>query len=150
MKQRRKRVHQPPIDPERRDTEARGRWTGIALGVIGVAAVMLGLGRQTSLPLPDGSRATERQIVRAFTRGGLHVARSRTQPAGPRIENTARIGQDAERSALADTPDIPDEAAALVPATNPPRPPEPSAALPPETQAAAVTIATNVDEACPT
>jgi hypothetical protein len=90
-----RRIEQPPIDPSRRDPEARGFWPGFVLAVAGLILLSSGLLRSTEAETADGERVRETQLVKAFTSSGIHLAESATQ-APPRLEPPPEPGQPFE------------------------------------------------------
>jgi hypothetical protein len=73
------RVHQPAINLLARDTEHRDFWPGFVLALIGLVLLAAGFSHLTDLETLDQNNAWERQLVKAFSTGGLQYA----TPAAP-------------------------------------------------------------------
>jgi len=77
----RRRISQPPVDPERRNPERHGFWLGAALILIALALIVTGSMRVTALPTVDGLPATEVELMRSFASGGLQRVPPPTPPS---------------------------------------------------------------------
>jgi hypothetical protein len=68
---RRKRVPQPPVHPLLRNTEQHDFWPAAVIAAIALALLFSGARQMTSVETTDGASASEVQLVKAFSRGGL-------------------------------------------------------------------------------
>lgn len=76
----RPRVPQPPINPRLRNAEEHGFWPAFAVALVAAALLFCGARHVTGLETVDGDSATEPQLVKAFTRGGLVFQEPRLFP----------------------------------------------------------------------
>ena len=74
------RIAQPPVDPSLRPTEARGFWPGLILATAAVLLLAIGWRLPSAIATSDGERATQFQLVKAFTCSGLEAKSSVTMP----------------------------------------------------------------------
>ena len=65
------RVAQPPVDPARRNPERHEFWTGFVLVLIAALCLIAGSQHVTDVGSVGGDNATEYQLIRAFSSGGL-------------------------------------------------------------------------------
>ncbi len=66
-----RRVPQPPVDPARRSREARAFGPGLAGALVGMALLAFGLRHVTGVETVEGAAASETQLVKAYSSGGL-------------------------------------------------------------------------------
>jgi hypothetical protein len=65
-------------------------WTGLAVAGVGVLLAVAGWGHQTRVETAAGGLAWERELVRAFSRGGLKYTDLQAPPApGPNQDAAA-------------------------------------------------------------
>jgi hypothetical protein len=88
-----KRIAQPPLNPARRDPERHDFWPGFIMALIAVVLIYCGAQHLTGVETVGGAAATEIQLVRAFSSGGLQYA---TRVAGA---EAPRPGVDAATAA---------------------------------------------------
>jgi hypothetical protein len=74
-----KRVPQPPLNPALRDPERHDFWPGLIAAIIGLVLGVCGVRHLTGLETVDGGTATETQLVKACSTGGLKYP----EPAPP-------------------------------------------------------------------
>ena len=71
-------VEQPAQAQASRDVGSRGFWPGFVLIALGLVLGVWGIARLTKAETVDGGKASERQLTKAFTSGGL-------QPVEPKL-----------------------------------------------------------------
>jgi len=84
-----KRVPQPPVNPAARALERHDFWPGFVATVAGLAVVFCGARHLTGVETVEGDIASEAQLVKAFSSGGLQYASQQPPPAPPNLENVA-------------------------------------------------------------
>jgi hypothetical protein len=89
----RQRIAQPPINPQQRDREHHDFWLGFVLALIGVIVCFCGLRNLTGVETTDGDSASELQLVKAFSSGGLELT---DLAAPPRLEAQGDPAANAE------------------------------------------------------
>ena len=94
----RERVPQPPVNPLRRDTEHHDFWTGFILAIIAAVVFFCGVRHVTGVETQDGDSATEFQLVRSFTSGGLHFAKAGPPPNPASFADPGAFAEAAERA----------------------------------------------------
>jgi hypothetical protein len=77
-----RRIHQPPVNPGRRDLEHHHFRPGFIAVLTGLVLVLLGARHLTGVGTMTGSIATETQLIAGFASGGLQYA-DRIAPAPP-------------------------------------------------------------------
>jgi hypothetical protein len=77
-----KRLPQPPVNPASRDIEHHDFWPGFIAVLFGSVLVFGGARHLTGVDTVGGSAASEIQLVKAFSFGGVQYA-SRIAPAPP-------------------------------------------------------------------
>jgi hypothetical protein len=75
------RIAQPDVQRFSRSLEQRDGWVGLALVLTSVALLICGARHLTGLSTTDGETASERQLVKAFSSGGLHASNPAAMPA---------------------------------------------------------------------
>ena len=78
------RVPQPPVDAARRKTERHRFWPGAVLTLAGLVFLGAGVSRPTSVDTVSGGPASETQLMKAFTSGGLQFGDEQEPPAPPK------------------------------------------------------------------
>jgi hypothetical protein len=92
-----KRVPQPPIDPARRDPERHEFWPGLVGVVIAGALLFCGARHLTAIDTVGGSTATEAQLTKAFSVGGLQYADQVAPAPPPRLDDPAAAAEALDR-----------------------------------------------------
>ena len=77
------RVPQPPVNPARRDVEHHDFWPGSIVTLIGIVFVLGGAQHLTSVDTVEGSTASEVQLMKAFSSGGLQYPDQQPLPPPP-------------------------------------------------------------------
>ena len=77
------RVPQPPVNPARRDVEHHDFWPGSIMTLIGIVLVLGGAQHLTSVDTVEGSTASEVQLMKAFSSGGLQYPDQQPLPPPP-------------------------------------------------------------------
>ena len=75
-----RRVFQPPIIPSARESEARDAWAGLALGCLALTLLLCGVSHITGIDTLAGSGASEYQLMKAFSSGGLRYSDAMAPP----------------------------------------------------------------------
>ena len=89
----RQRIAQPPINPQQRDREHHDFWLGFVLTLIGVIVCLGGVRNLTGVETTDGESASELQLVKAFSSGGLEFT---DLAAPPRLDDQGDPAANAE------------------------------------------------------
>jgi hypothetical protein len=92
-----KRVPQPPVNPALRALERHDFWPGFAAALAGVIVAFCGARHLTGVDTVAGNAASEIQLVKAFSSGGLQYASELAPPAPPRIEDPAAEAEALDR-----------------------------------------------------
>ena len=101
----RNRVPQPPVNPLLRDTERNDFWTGLILVIIAGVILFSGARHVTGVETQEGDSATELQLIRSFTSGGLHFARPGPPPNPGAFDDPGAAAEAMERaSRIAELP----------------------------------------------
>jgi hypothetical protein len=87
------RIPQPPVDRASRAREGHDFWPGIVVALAGAALAFCGARHLTNLGTVDGGTASETQLVRAFSSGGLQYADQIVPPPPPKLEGVANPGE---------------------------------------------------------
>ena len=82
------RITQPDVNPALRDPERHGFWPGFLVAWCGVALVLAGAWRVTSIETTEGGLAREPQLIKAFANGGLRF------PPKPRVLAVPALNAD--------------------------------------------------------
>jgi hypothetical protein len=93
----RKRVPQPPVDPARRDLERHDFWPGFIAALIGVVLLFCGARHLTGVDTVGGSTASEAQLTKAFSAGGLQYADQLPPAPPPKFEDSASSAEALDR-----------------------------------------------------
>lgn len=97
MSRLRHRRPQPPICPDTRPDERHAFLPGALAAVLGLALLGFGVARTTAVPVKDGGRASERQLVRAFALSGLQYEAHLPPPVPPRFDNPDTAAEELAR-----------------------------------------------------
>ena len=92
-----KRVPQPPVNPALRALEHHDFWPGFVVVLIGGVLAFGGVRHLTGVDTVSGSTATEIQLVKAFSSGGVQYASQLAPPAPPRLEDPAAEAEALDR-----------------------------------------------------
>jgi len=92
-----KRVPQPPVKPFLRDVERHDFWPGFVAVVAGVVLAFCGAHHLTGLDTVAGNTATEIQLARAFSSGGLQYANELAPPPPPKLSDPAAEAEALDR-----------------------------------------------------
>jgi hypothetical protein len=92
-----KRVPQPPVNPASRALEHHEFWPAFVVAVIGLVVLVCGARRMTNVDTTDGGIASEAQLMKAFSSGGLQFADELPPPAPPKFNNSANPAEALER-----------------------------------------------------
>jgi hypothetical protein len=92
-----KRISQPPINPALRDVERHDFWPGFVAVVAGVVLAFCGVRHLTGVDTVAGNTATEIQVVKAFSSGGLQYADQLAPPAPPKLTDPAAEAEALDR-----------------------------------------------------
>ena len=76
----RNRVEQPPIQPALRDVEHHDFWPGFVCALIGSIVLLAGALHITGVETTDGGTASEPQLVKAFSSGGIRLVDRTARP----------------------------------------------------------------------
>jgi len=90
-------IPQPPVNRALRAPEGRDFWSGFAVALAGAALAFCGAWHLTSLGTVDGNTASETQLVRAFSSGGLQYADQAAPPPPPKLDAAANPGEALDR-----------------------------------------------------
>jgi hypothetical protein len=91
------RVPQPPVNPALRDLERHGFWPGFVAVAVGVVLTFWGVRHLTSLGTATGNTASEIQLVKAFSSGGLQYANELAPPPPPNLPDPAAQAEALDR-----------------------------------------------------
>jgi len=91
------RVPQPPVNPALRALERHDFWPGFAAVLAGVIVTFCGARHLTGVDTVAGNSASELQLVRAFSSGGVQYASQLAPPAPPKLEDPAAEAEALDR-----------------------------------------------------
>ncbi len=92
-----KRIPQPPVNPALRDLERHDFWPGFVAVIAGVVLAFGGVRHLTFLGTVTGDTASEIQLVKAFSSGGLQYANEMAPPPPPRLSDPAAEAEALDR-----------------------------------------------------
>ena len=92
-----KRVPQPPLNAAQRDLERHDFWPGFIAAIIGVLLLFCGARHLTGVDTIEGSTASEAQLTKAFSAGGLQYADQMPLPAPPMLDDSAAAAEALDR-----------------------------------------------------
>ncbi|MGP8052668.1 MAG: hypothetical protein ACLQAH_02490 [Limisphaerales bacterium] len=92
-----KRVPQPPVNPALRALERHDFWPGFVVVLAGVVVAVCGARHLTGVDTVDGNTASEIQLVKAFSSGGVQYASQLAPVAPPRLEDPAAEAEALDR-----------------------------------------------------
>ena len=92
-----KRVPQPPVNPSLRALERHDFWPGFVAAVAGLVVLLCGAGRLTNVDTSDGGTASEAQLIKAFSSGGLQFADQLAPPPPPNFNAASNPAEALDR-----------------------------------------------------
>ena len=90
-------ISQPPINPALRNPERHYFWPGFVAVVAGVVLTVCGARHLTTVDTIDGSSASEIQLVKAFSSGGLQYPEQVPPPPPPKPDGSANSAEALDR-----------------------------------------------------
>jgi hypothetical protein len=93
-----RRVPQPPLNPALRGREQHDFWAGFVVVLIGLLLVVCGAKHLTAVETSDGGTASETQLVKALSFGGLQFPEQVAPPPPPRSGDPAALVQWAQKN----------------------------------------------------
>jgi hypothetical protein len=91
------RVPQPPVQPGLRDREQHEFWPGFVTSLIGILLIFCGVRHLTAVDTVEGNTASETQLMKAFSVGGLQYASQLAPPPPPRLDDSAAAAEALDR-----------------------------------------------------
>ena len=91
------RVPQPPINPAMRDVEGHDFWRGFVAVAVGIVLAFCGVRHLTGLGTVTGDSASEIQLVKAFSSGGLQYASELKPPSPPNLPDPVAQAEALDR-----------------------------------------------------
>ena len=91
------RIPQPPVNPALRALERHDFWSGFVVAVAGIVLVFCGVRHLTGVDTVAGNTASEIQMVKAFSFGGVQYASQLAPPAPPKLEDPAAEAEALDR-----------------------------------------------------
>jgi hypothetical protein len=79
-----RRIPQPPINPASRAPERHGFWPGCLVTLLGLGLTVAGARHMTGLDTKEGGKASEIQLVKAYSASGLEYADHQPPPSPPK------------------------------------------------------------------
>jgi hypothetical protein len=92
-----KHIPQPKVDPALRDLEHHDFWPGFVAVLIGGVLAVGGARHLTGVDTVGGSTASEIQLVKAFSSGGVQYASQIVPPPPPKLEDSAAEAEALDR-----------------------------------------------------
>ena len=92
-----KRIPQPPVNPALRDVERHDFWPGFVAVVAGIVLAFCGMRHLTGVDTVAGNAASEIQLVKAFSSGGLQFADQLAPPPPPKLTDPAAEAEALDR-----------------------------------------------------
>ena len=92
-----KRVPQPPLNPAVRPSERHDFRPGFVALVAGAVLTLCGVGHLTSVKTIGGTTASEFQLVKAFSCGGLQYPDQLAPPPPPKLEGLTNPAEALDR-----------------------------------------------------
>ena len=90
-------IPQPPVNPALRDVEHHDFWPGFIAVLIGGVLAFGGARHLTGVDTVGGSTASEIQLVKAFSSGGVQYASEQAPPPPPNLEGVANPAEALDR-----------------------------------------------------
>ena len=91
------RVPQPPVNPALRSPERHDFWLAFIVLLMGGILVICGARQATDIPTVDGGTASELQLVKAFSSGGLQYPSQVESLPPPPLDDPHATGEALER-----------------------------------------------------
>ena len=91
------RIPQPPVNPTLRDVEHHDFWPGFIAVLIGGVLAFGGARHLTGVDTVGGSTASEIQLVKAFSSGGVQYASQIVPPPPPKLDDPAAEAEALDR-----------------------------------------------------
>jgi len=88
---------QPPINPTQRSLERHDFWPAFVATVAGVLVAFCGARHLTGVDTTGSDTASETQLVRAFSSGGVQYASDQAPPPPPNLEGVANPAEALDR-----------------------------------------------------
>ena len=92
-----KRIPQPPVNPALRSLERHDFWPGLVVVMAGVVVAFCGARHMTGVDTVEQNAATEIQLVKAFSSGGVQYASEQAPPPPPNLEGVANPAEALDR-----------------------------------------------------
>jgi hypothetical protein len=92
-----KRIPQPPVNPALRALERHDFWPGFVVVLAGMIVTFCGARHLTSVDTVDENVASEIQLVKAFSSGGLQFPDQVAPPPPPNLDAVADPGAALDR-----------------------------------------------------
>jgi hypothetical protein len=92
-----RRIFQPPVNPALRAREIHDFWPGFVVVLAGVVLAFCGARHVTGVDTVDDNIATEIQLVKAFSTGGLQYPDQVAPKPPPSLDGVADAGAALER-----------------------------------------------------
>ena len=92
-----KRVPQPPVNPALRAVEAHDFWPGLVVALAGALVLFCGAWHLTTVDTVEGSTASETQLMKAFSSGGLQFANQIPPSPLPNFKDMANPAEALDR-----------------------------------------------------
>lgn len=91
------RVPQPPVNPALRETERHEFWPAFIATFAGLVLVFFGARHVTSIETAQGPPASEIQLIKAYSSGGVQYADKMPPPAPPPMDDPQTTPEALER-----------------------------------------------------
>lgn len=92
-----KRIPQPPVNPDARPRESHDFWPGFVVAIAGGVLVFGGARHLTGVDTKDDHIASEVQLMKAFSTGGLQYADQVAAAPPPNLEGVADPAEALDR-----------------------------------------------------
>jgi hypothetical protein len=92
-----KRIPQPPVNPALRARERHDFWPGFVVVIVGAVVAYCGARHLTGVDTVEQNAATEIQLVKAFSSGGVQYASEQAPPPPPNLEGMANPAEALDR-----------------------------------------------------
>jgi hypothetical protein len=90
-------IPQPPVNPALRSLEHHDFWPGLVVALAGALVAFCGARHLTNVDTVDGNTASEIQLVKAFSSGGLQYPNQVAPSPPPNLEGVANPGEALDR-----------------------------------------------------
>jgi hypothetical protein len=92
------------MSPASRSRERHNFWPAFVAALIGVILLVCGARHTTAVDTKDGDLATETQLVKAFSSGGLQYASQLPPPSPPKGDDPVALERWARQNAHPEAP----------------------------------------------